>query len=147
VAVGLVPVLLGMWLRHLRTDFCRRHEFALTRIPLLMLLGVIIAIIANAWEKMPGFLAATAVPALVLATGALVLGYGLARLMKQDPRNARTIAIETSIQNGGTAIFVTGSLLRDPQMTVAPVMYGILMLVPVCGWLLSMRLRPLGALT
>lgn len=147
VVVGLLPVVLGMWLRRLRADFCRRHEIVLTRIPLLMLLAVIAVIIVSTWEKMPGFLSATALPALTLATAALFVGYGFERLMKQDRRNARTVAIETSIQNGGTAIFVTGSLLQDPQMTVAPVMYGILMLVPVIGWLVLLRLRPQGALT
>ncbi len=145
VLVGLLPVALGMWMRHLRADFCRRNEALLTRIPLLMLLAVIAGIIVQAWERMPGFLSLTAAPALTLATAALVLGYGYARLMRQNRRNARTIAIETSIQNGGTAIFVTGSLLHDAQMTVAPVMYGILMLLPVFGWLLLLRLRPLEA--
>ena len=145
VLVGLLPVILGMWLRHWRADFCRRREAVLTRVPLLMLLAVIAGIIVNAWERMPGFLSLTAGPALTLATAALLAGYAFARLMRQDRRDARTIAIETSIQNGGTAIFVTGSLLHNAQMTVAPVMYGILMLVPVFGWLLLLRLRPLEA--
>jgi BASS family bile acid:Na+ symporter len=145
VAVGLLPVFLGMWLRHVRPGFCRRHEAVLTRLPLLLLLAVIAGIIASAWHRMPGFLEATAVPALSLATAALFAGYGFARLMREDPRNARTIAIETSIQNGGTAIFVTGSLLQQPAMTVAPVMYGILMLLPVFAWLMLLRLRPAGA--
>ncbi len=146
VAVGLLPVLLGMGLRHLRPDFCRRHEKAFTRLPLLMLLAVIVGIIASAWERMPGFLALTGLPALTLATAALFAGYGFARLMREDRRNARTIAIETAIQNGGTAIFVTGTLLQQPAMTVAPVMYGILMLLPVFAWLALLRLRPAGAL-
>jgi len=145
VAVGLLPVFLGMWLRHARPDFCRRHETLLTRLPLMLLLAVIAGIIASAWSRMPGFLAATAVPALSLATAALFAGYGFARLMREDRPNARTIAIETSIQNGGTAIFVTGSLLQQPAMTVAPVMYGILMLLPVFAWLALLRLRPAGA--
>lgn len=145
VLVGLLPVLLGMWLRHVRPDFCRRHEALLTRVPLLMLLAVIAGIIVTAWERMPGFLEMTAGPALILATAALLMGYGFARLLREPPANARTIAIETAIQNGGTAIFVTGTLLQQPAMTVAPVMYGILMLLPVLAWLGLLRLRRLGA--
>ena len=143
VLVGLLPVLLGMWLRHLRPGFCLRREAWLTRLPLAMLLAVIAGIIANAWSRMPDYLSMTGAPALVLSTAALAVGYGWARLMGQDRRNTRTIAIETAIQNGGTAIFVTGRLLHQPGMTVAPVMYGILMLVPVFAWLLLLRLRPL----
>jgi len=49
--------------------------------------------------------------------------------------------IETSIQNGGTAILVTGTMLSNPAMTIAPVMYGILMLIPVLTYLSWRRLR------
>ncbi|MDH3355283.1 MAG: hypothetical protein OEL79_08730, partial [Chromatiales bacterium] len=72
----------------------------------------------------------TAIPSLLLASIALMMGYGFARLLSTDHQDAHTIAIETGIQNGGTAILVTGTILQNPTMTIAPVMYGILMLVP-----------------
>jgi BASS family bile acid:Na+ symporter len=59
--------------------------------------------------------------------------------------DSRTIAIETAIQNGGTAMLVTGTILNNPAMTVAPVMYGILMLAPLFAYLLLRRVR--GAVT
>lgn len=144
VAITLVPVCLGMLLRRYRRGFCERNEFWMTRVPFLMLLGVIAGIIAQNRERMPEFLALTAVPALLLATAALLAGYGLARGLGRDRRDARTIAIETSIQNGGTAILVTGTILGNPAMTIAPVMYGILMLLPVLLYLAWQRLRPPG---
>jgi BASS family bile acid:Na+ symporter len=106
-----------------------------------MLLLVICGIIAQNWVRMPEFLALTALPALLLASVALAAGYGFARACRRDTRDARTIAIETSIQNGGTAILVTGTLLNNPAMTIAPVMYGILMLIPVFSYLGWRRLR------
>jgi len=145
VTVTLLPMALGMLLRRRRPAFCLRNEFWMTRIPFLMLMGVIAGIIHQNWERMPVFLEAAAVPALLLASLALVMGYGFARFTAQRRREARTIAIETSIQNGGTAILVTGTILRSPEMTIAPVMYGILMLLPVfacLAWLyLNDRLR------
>ncbi|MHA7816338.1 MAG: bile acid:sodium symporter family protein [Pseudohaliea sp.] len=142
VAVTLVPVCLGMLLRGYRRAFCERNEFWMTRVPFLMLLGVIAGIIAQNRERMPEFLALTAVPALLLATAALLAGYGLARSLGRDRHDARTIAIETSIQNGGTAILITGTVLGNPAMTIAPVMYGILMLLPVLLYLAWQRLMP-----
>ncbi|TCO74454.1 bile acid:sodium symporter family protein [Chromatocurvus halotolerans] len=140
-AVTLVPVTLGMILRHYRPALCERYEFWMTRIPFLMLLAVIGGIIAQNWARMPEFLALTAMPALLLASAALAAGYALARGLRRDRRDARTIAIETSIQNGGTAILVTGTILGNPAMTIAPVMYGILMLLPVMGYLAGLRLQ------
>ncbi|MCM8857336.1 MAG: bile acid:sodium symporter family protein [Candidatus Thiodiazotropha sp.] len=130
VVVTLIPVLLGMLLRHYRATFCKKYERLMTRIPLVMLLLVIAGIISQNLESMPYFLKLTGIPALILATVALSAGYGFARSLKLSEKDARTIAIETSIQNGGTAILVTGTILNNPTMTIAPVMYGILMLMP-----------------
>ncbi len=140
-AVTIVPVLLGMWLRRSKPDFCINNEKLLTRIPFAMLLLVIAGIINSNLEKMPEFINQTGVPALVLATLAILVGYYFSRIMHQDKKNARTIAIETSIQNGGTAILVTGTILQNPQMTIAPVMYGILMLIPMFIYLFILNAK------
>jgi len=147
VVVTVVPVILGMLLRHFKKNFCLKHEFLITRIPLMLLLLVIVGIIYQNWQKMPYFIAQTGLPALLLATLALLTGYLFARLLKRSTIDARTIAIETSIQNGGTAILITGTILDNPAMTIAPVMYGILMLVPIFIYLLWLsRFKPALAL-
>lgn len=143
LVVTLIPVLLGMILRHFKQDFCHRHKLWMTRLPLMMLLLVIAGIIHQNWQNMPTFIAQTGLPALLLATLAIISGYFFARSLKQNETDARTIAIETSIQNGGTAILVTGTILQNPTMTIAPVMYGILMLIPIFIYLLWLtRIKP-----
>ncbi|MEN8216109.1 MAG: lecithin retinol acyltransferase family protein [Pseudomonadota bacterium] len=62
-----------------------------------------------------------------------------ARSLKQSKQDSRTIAIETGIQNAGTAILVTGTILQNPTMTIVPVMYGILMLIPTFAYLLWIK--------
>ncbi|MBT3013810.1 MAG: bile acid:sodium symporter family protein [Candidatus Thiodiazotropha sp. (ex Lucina aurantia)] len=141
VVVTLIPVALGMVLRHYRPNFCMKNERLLTRIPLIMLLLVIVGIIRQNWESMPLFIAQTGVPALILATLALGAGYGFARMMRLIETDARTVAIETGIQNGGTAILVTGTILNNPTMTIAPVMYGILMLIPTFTYIAWLNRR------
>lgn len=138
--VTLIPVALGMLLRHYKTAFCVRHEFWMTRLPLIMLLLVIAGIIHQNWLKMPYFVGLTAFPALLLATFSIITGYLFARSLKTSEPDARTIAIETSIQNGGTAILITGTILQNPVMTIAPVMYGIFMLIPVFVYLFLLKL-------
>jgi BASS family bile acid:Na+ symporter len=144
--VTLLPVILGMLLRHFKSQFCNRHQVVMTRIPLIMLLLVISGIIFQQWEKMPGFIALTGLPALLLASLAIVVGYLFARSLQLNDKDARTIAIETSIQNGGTAILVTGTILHNPTMTIAPVMYGILMLLPMFAYLALLKQRNRGTM-
>jgi bile acid:Na+ symporter, BASS family len=130
IVVTLIPLALGMGLRHIKSDFCSSYKNLLTRIPMIMLLLVISGIIYQNWNNMPGFLQLTGLPSLILASVALMISYLFARSLQRIDSDARTIAIETSIQNGGTAILITGSILHNPSMTIAPVMYGILMLIP-----------------
>ncbi|MEW8509173.1 MAG: bile acid:sodium symporter family protein [Candidatus Thiodiazotropha sp.] len=141
VVVTLIPVVFGMTLRRYQPGFCLRHERLLTRIPLLMLFLVILGIIHQNWASMPLFLAQTGMPALLLATLALAAGYVFARMTRLDETDARTVAIETGIQNGGTAILVTGTILNNPTMTIAPVMYGILMLIPTFAYIALLNRR------
>ncbi|MCW8826062.1 MAG: bile acid:sodium symporter family protein [Gammaproteobacteria bacterium] len=128
--VTIIPVALGMVLRHRYPDFCLRNQNQITRVPMVMLLLVIGGIILTNIEQMPMLLEMTAIPALLIASLALAMGYSFARLSRSDRQDSHTVAIETGIQNGGTAILVTGTILHNPVMTIAPVMYGILMLIP-----------------
>ena len=141
VVITLIPVLLGMLLRYYREAFCLKYERVITRVPLIMLLLVIVGIIWQNRASMSLFLDQTGVPALLLSSIALGLGYMVAKLVRLPTRTARTIAIETGIQNGGTAILVTGTILNNPNMTIAPVMYGILMLIPTFAYILWLSRR------
>lgn len=140
VVVTLMPVALGMLLRRYRSALCIRNEKWLTLGPTAMLLLVIVHVIRQNWVQMPEFLRLAGTPALLLACLALLGGHLLARGLGQSDRDARTIAIETGIQNGGTAMLVTGTILNSPAMTIAPAMYGILVLIPTTAWVIGINL-------
>ena len=86
------------------------------------------------------FLRLVGAPALLLASFALLGGYLFARGLRQSVRDARTVAIETGIQNGGTAMLVTGTILNSPTMIIAPAMYGVLVFVPVTTYVIGINL-------
>lgn len=134
--VTLLPVSLGMILRHYKSAFCSNNGSWIKGIPPLMLLAVIIGVVYLNWAKMPTLFNMVGIPSLILASLALLVGYLFARMLKLTKKNARTIAIETGIQNGGTAILITGTILKNPMMTIAPVMYGILMMLPTIAYVL-----------
>jgi BASS family bile acid:Na+ symporter len=56
-----------------------------------------------------------------------LLGYWYARLMKLSERDARTIAIEVGMQNGGLASGIANSLGKIATMGLAPAVFGPLM--------------------
>lgn len=140
VVVTLIPVVLGMLLRHYRPALCDLYEHWLTGIPTTMLALVIVYVIRQNWGVMPDFLQLVGAPALLLASIALLGGYLLARGLRQSERDARTVAIETGIQNGGTAMLVTGTILNSPTMTIAPAMYGVLVFIPMTAYVIGINL-------
>ena len=68
-------------------------------------------------------------PALILAvalhngTGYL-LGYGGARLLGLDERDARTVSIEVGLQNGGMASGLAIGALKSAEAALAPAIFG-----------------------
>ena len=58
----------------------------------------------------------------------MLLGYGLSKLLRQDPRRSRTIAIETGIQNGPLAVLIVVLTFKDElqqQVLLIPVLYSL----------------------
>ena len=55
------------------------------------------------------------------------LGYGFAKLFKMPEQDARTIAIEVGMQNGGLASGIANSLGKIATMGLAPAVFGPLM--------------------
>ncbi len=56
-----------------------------------------------------------------------LLGYGYARIFKMSEQDARTIAIEVGMQNGGLASGIANSLGKIATMGLAPAVFGPLM--------------------
>jgi len=66
--------------------------------------------------------------AIGLGVVGMLLGFGLARLFRQDPVRSRTIALETGIQNGPLAVLIVlltfeGELQQ--QVLLIPVLYSL----------------------
>lgn len=55
------------------------------------------------------------------------LGYGFARVFKMPERDARTVALEVGMQNGGLASGIANSLGKIATMGLAPAVFGPLM--------------------
>ena len=130
VTMALLPVLLGMLTRYRFEALACRLQPLVRRLALLFLLTVIVLLTLNSWSKLSLYLALLAPWVLLIACAAMAIGYALAYWAGGGVAARRTLAIEVGIQNAGTALLVTGTVLNNAEMSAAALLYGILMQLP-----------------
>lgn len=128
LVVLLVPTLLGMVLRKANPNVGATVEL----IGGLLGIVVILFLVVSWVPRNHMLLASTPWPVYFAAIGlgviGMALGFGLARLLKQDANRSRTISLETGIQNGPLAVLiVTLTFTGDQQQQVLliPVLYSL----------------------
>lgn len=134
VIVGLIiPVALGMILRKLSSNIGAVLEllggvFGLLFIPFLIIIWV-----PRNWQ----LLLTTEWPTYVVAIGLGLVGitvaYYISKLLRLHPMNARTIALETGINNGPLAIAVIVAVYIDnpgvDQILLVPALYSLFIVI------------------
>jgi BASS family bile acid:Na+ symporter len=134
VIVGLIiPVALGMLLRRLSSNIGAVLEllggvFGLLFIPFLIAIWV-----PRNWQ----LLLTTEWPTYVVAIGLGLLGiivaYYISKLLRLHPANARTIALETGINNGPLAIAVIVAVYIDnpgvDSILLVPALYSLFIVI------------------
>jgi len=139
--VTLLPVAIGMGIRARWPDWSERVRAPLRRgMAILMVVSVAI-IVASEWQNVVKHLESSAVAALILVSGMLIVAYALARLGRVTERDAFTISIEVGLQNGALATMIVVNLLGRPELIVFPGSYAVVAFFPVAAWTFAMRRR------
>ena len=134
VIAGLVvPVALGMLVRRLSSNVGAVLELVGGIFGVLFIPFLIIIWVPRNWQ----LLLDTQWPTYVVAIGLGVVGifsaYGLARLIKLHPMNARTVGLETGIQNGPLAIAVIIAIYLDTgfvdEILFVPALYSLFIVI------------------
>lgn len=139
IVITVIPVALGMLLQYARPTLCQKLDKPFKVFSVVFLLVIIAGIIHKNSEIITTHMMAAGPAILVFNLMALCCGYGLAHLLRLPAEQARTISFEVGIQNGTTALLVTGTLLKMPVLTIGPVIYSLLMFVT--GTLFGLLLR------
>lgn len=127
MALTVVPVSIGMVIRRLAPKAAARSEKAVKVLSLLILFLIIAGIMKQNWEKLPDFFAQTGIATLTLNVIAMCVGFFGARAMRLAREQCVTIGVEVGIQNGTTALVITGTILANPVMSIAPAIYSLIM--------------------
>ena len=135
LVVLLVPTLVGMVLRKVNPNTGATLELLGGLMGILVILFLIVTWIPRNHQLLLQTPVEVYVAAIGLGLIGMLLGYGLARLLKQDRNRSRTIALETGIQNGPLAILIvtlsfSGAIQQE--VLLVPVLYS-LFIVLVCS--------------
>lgn len=127
IAITILPVGLGMLIRHKKLSFAEKAERPVRVLSTVFLALIIAGVIKQNWADLGGFFVQTGWAAFALNVASMAVGTGAAFLLRLGRSQAITIGVEVGIQNGTTAIFITATLLANPTTSIAPAVYSLIM--------------------
>lgn len=136
-----VPVLLGMLLRRFQPARVGRWEPAAAKLATSLFVLIVIATFASQREALGAHLADIGPIALSLNLAVMTASYGLAYVSGLGRRDRIAITTECGLQNAALGIFIAASVLHAPGMTIASVIYALLMNLSGIAFIFLMRVR------
>lgn len=127
-AMVLIPVAIGVAIRHRFTDFARRlQKFVRVAAAVLLVLAVVGGIASGQSTLWKNFGVLSAAVASFCAVS-LSVGYLVSRWMKLLPRQAIAVSLEIGLHNAVVAIGIALSpqLLNNADMAIPAAIYGII---------------------
>jgi BASS family bile acid:Na+ symporter len=120
----IAPLVIGLTIQHFLPQVAARLARWLPLVAMAGICAVIGITIASSREQLLAIgLALFGAAACHNATG-YALGYGIARIAGLNRTDARTVAIEVGMQNGGMATGLAFSVLKSPAAALASAIFG-----------------------
>ncbi len=129
VTIVLVPVVIGMFVKHLAPGFAARMDQPMKRFSMVVLAVLALVAIAKEWTALTTSFASIGLAVVLFNAISLGLGYYVPRLMGLDKPNAIAIGYEIGIHNSTLAIFVALTVLGDFQLMLPAAVYSVSMYV------------------
>jgi BASS family bile acid:Na+ symporter len=128
----LVPVAIGMGMRKINVNVGAVTEFLGSALALFFILFIMVSWVPRNWQFLVTTTPATYVAAIGLGLFGIAIGYTFARTLRLHPRNARTVALETGIQNGPLAIAIVAFTFSGEQAQsymAVPALYSLFIVI------------------
>ena len=150
VIVGLIiPVALGMLIRKFSSNIGAVLELVGSVVGLLFIPFLIAIWVPRNWQLLLTTEWPTYVVAIGLGLTGITVAYYISKLLRLHPMNARTIALETGINNGPLAIAVIVAVYIDSpgldQILLVPALYSLFIVIISTGVTLVFRRANLAA--
>ena len=137
--VVTVPVIFGMIVRSLMTDFIISKTLLIQRLSVILFLIVFISIWVEEWDRIISFITRAGLVAFILNITMIFIGYYMAKFLASGLEQRKCISLECGLQNGTLAIFVITQLFDDIAFMVPTAAYALIMFVTSIIFVLIVR--------
>ena len=137
--VVTVPVIFGMIVRSLMTDFILSKTLIIQRISVILFMIVFISIWVEEWDNIISFITRAGLVALILNIVMIFIGYYTAKYFTSGVEQRKCISLECGLQNGTLAVFVATQLFDDIIFMVPTAAYALIMFVTSIIFVLIVR--------
>ncbi|TGG95110.1 transporter [Natronospirillum operosum] len=130
--VLLIPTLLGMWIRRKNANFGAVTELVGGVIGVIVILFLVLTWAPRNWQLLVETHWQVFAAVILVGLIGFLFGYLFSRVLKLGPQKARTVSLETGIQNGPLAALIvtlafTGELQQ--QVLLMPVLYSLFIVI------------------
>ena len=122
-----IPVIFGMIVRALMTDFIVSKALIIQRLSVILFLVVFIAIWVEEWDRIVSYITRAGLIAFILNMTMIFVGYYVAKFFTSGVAQRKCISLECGLQNGTLAVFVTTQLFDDIVFMVPTAAYALIM--------------------
>ncbi|MFJ4365625.1 bile acid:sodium symporter family protein [Streptomyces chartreusis] len=142
-AVVLIPVALGMLVRHHRAVFAARADRWVRGGSVLVLAVVVTAALVGERHNLWDYLTQIGTLAVVFCLVNLTVGYFVPRKLDIDPPQSIAISMEIGVHNETLAMTVALTVLDNTTLAVPAAVYSILKfaIIPAFGYVVTRRAR------
>ena len=125
--IVIIPVGIGMLIKAKNAGFAEKMAKPVKIGSGIVLALIIIGITLKEKENFVSYFQQAGIISLLLNVGSMGIGMLSAFLFKLSLPQARSISIESGIQNGTMAISIATVLLANPAFAIAPAVYSLIM--------------------
>ena len=137
--VVTVPVIFGMIVRTLMTNFIISKTLIIQRLSIILFLIVFVSIWIQEWDKIISFITRAGLVTFILNITMIFLGYYLAKFLASGIPQRKCISLECGLQNGTLAVFVATQLFDEIVFMVPTAAYALIMFVTSIIFVLIVR--------
>ena len=137
--VVTVPVLFGMIVRTLMTDFIISKTLIIQRLSIILFLIVFVSIWVEEWDRIISFIARAGLVTGILNLVMIFVGYYVAKMFASGVPQRRCISLECGLQNGTLAVVVATQLFDEMVFMVPTAAYALIMFVTSIFFVLIVR--------
>ena len=137
--VVTVPVIFGMIVRSLMTDFIVSKTLIVQRLSIILFLVVFISIYVEEWDKIVSFITRAGLAAFILNMTMILVGYYVAKFFTSGVAQRKCISLECGLQNGTLAVVVATQLFHDIVYMVPTAAYALVMFTTSIFFVLIVR--------